>query len=94
MRIDRFEVKAKLEGDMLFCCNRDVPGVVGWIGSLLAEEELNIADMALGRDNRGGQAIMVISLDFAGIGCRAEPYCGVAPVSVGKEGEVLENEAA
>lgn len=63
VRIDPFEVKAKLEGDMLFCCNRDVPGVVGWIGSLLAEEKLNIADMALGRDNRGGQAIMVISLD-------------------------------
>ncbi len=63
VRIDRFEVKAKLEGDVLICCNRDVPGVVGWIGSLLAEEKLNIADMALGRDNRGGQAIMVISLD-------------------------------
>ena len=63
VRIDRFEVKAKLEGNMLFCCNRDIPGVVGWIGTLLAEEELNIADMALGRDIRGGQAIMVISLD-------------------------------
>ena len=63
VRVDRFEVKAKLEGDVLICCNRDVPGVVGWIGSLLAEEELNIADMALGRDSRGGQAIMMISLD-------------------------------
>ena len=63
VRIDRFEVKAKLERDVLICCNRDVPGVVGWIGTLLAAEELNIADMALGRDNRGGQAIMMISLD-------------------------------
>ena len=63
VRIDRFEVKAKLEGDMLFCCNRDVPGVVGWMGSLLAEADINIADMALGRESRGGRAIMVLNLD-------------------------------
>ncbi len=63
VRIDQFEVKAKLEGDMLFCCNRDVPGVVGWMGSLLAEAEANISDMALGRESQGGQAIMVINLD-------------------------------
>jgi D-3-phosphoglycerate dehydrogenase len=63
VRIDQFEVKAKLEGNMLFCCNRDVTGVVGWIGSLLADEEINIADMALGRESRGGRAIMVISVD-------------------------------
>jgi len=63
IRIDRFEVKAKLEGDMFFCCNRDVPGVVGWMGTLLAKEGINIADMALGRESRGGRAIMVLSLD-------------------------------
>ena len=63
VRIDRFEVNAKLEGNMLFCCNRDVPGVVGWMGSLLARNNINISDMALGRESQGGQAIMVINLD-------------------------------
>jgi D-3-phosphoglycerate dehydrogenase len=63
VRIDGFEVKAKLEGDMLFCCNRDVPGVVGWLGSLLAEEGINIADMALGREAPGRRAIMVLNVD-------------------------------
>lgn len=63
VRIDQFEVKAKLEGHMLFCCNRDVTGVVGWIGSLLADENINIADMALGRESLGGRAIMVLSVD-------------------------------
>lgn len=63
VRIDNIEVKAKLEGDMLVCCNRDVPGVVGWMGSLLAEANINIADMALGREKRGGKAIMVFNID-------------------------------
>lgn len=63
VRIDDFEVKAKLEGDMLFCCNKDVPGVVGHMGSLLAESGINIADMALGRKSRGGQAIMIFNID-------------------------------
>lgn len=63
LRIDQFEVKAKLEGDVLICCNKDAPGVVGTMGTLLAENGINIADMALGRESRGGRAIMVFNVD-------------------------------
>ena len=56
---------AKLEGDLLFCCNQDVTGVVGWMGSLLADANINIADMALGREKPGGRAIMVFNIDEA-----------------------------
>jgi D-3-phosphoglycerate dehydrogenase len=63
VRMDGFEVKAKLEGDMLFCCNEDAPGVVGWMGTLLSDAGVNIADMALGRERRGGRAIMVLNID-------------------------------
>jgi len=63
LRIDNFEVKAKLEGDVLICCNKDAPGVVGTMGTLLAENRINIADMALGRESRGGRAIMVFIVD-------------------------------
>ena len=65
IRIDGFEVKAKLEGHLLICCNKDEPGVVGWMGTLLAEQNINIADMALGRESRGGDAIMVFNIDEA-----------------------------
>jgi D-3-phosphoglycerate dehydrogenase len=63
LRIDEFEVKARLEGDVLICCNKDAPGVVGTMGTLLAENGINIADMALGRESRGGRAIMVFIVD-------------------------------
>ena len=63
IRIDAYEVKAKLEGHLLICCNKDEPGVVGWMGTLLAKQNINIADMALGRESRGGDAIMVFNID-------------------------------
>jgi D-3-phosphoglycerate dehydrogenase / 2-oxoglutarate reductase len=63
IRIDDVEVKAKLEGHMLFLGNRDVPGVVGHMGMLLADGGINIADMALGRKALGGEAIMVFNID-------------------------------
>ena len=63
LQIDQFEVKARLEGDVLICCNKDAPGVVGTMGTLLAENGINIADMALGRESRGGRAIMVFIVD-------------------------------
>lgn len=63
LQIDQYEVKAKLDGHMLICSNKDEPGVVGWMGTLLAEHGINIADMALGRESRGGKAIMVFNID-------------------------------
>ncbi len=63
LMIDQFEVKARLEGEVLICCNSDTPGVVGTMGTLLAENDINIADMALGRESRGGRAIMVFIVD-------------------------------
>ena len=48
---------------MIFLGNKDVPGVVGHMGNLLAANEVNIADMALGRKSAGGEAIMVFNID-------------------------------
>lgn len=63
IRLDEVEVKAKLQGHMIFLGNKDVPGVVGHMGNLLASNGINIADMALGRKSAGGEAIMVFNID-------------------------------
>jgi D-3-phosphoglycerate dehydrogenase len=41
----------------------DVPGVIGRIGTLFGEAGINIANMAVSRTNRGGKALMAVSLD-------------------------------
>jgi D-3-phosphoglycerate dehydrogenase len=48
---------------MLVARNQDVPGVIGFIGTMLGEAEVNIAGMFNGRGTIGGEALTVYSLD-------------------------------
>ncbi len=49
LHIDGIDVEAPLERDLIFLRNRDVPGVIGKVGTILGEAEINIADFSLGR---------------------------------------------
>jgi D-3-phosphoglycerate dehydrogenase / 2-oxoglutarate reductase len=48
---------------LLLLENRDRPGIVGFIGTLLGKHSVNIASMSLSRDSAGGQALTVLNLD-------------------------------
>jgi D-3-phosphoglycerate dehydrogenase len=50
------DVEAPLHGRLLCIRNQDVPGVIGRVGTLLAEHGINIANFALGRPRVGVQA--------------------------------------
>ncbi len=50
VRINKFYMEAVPEGHILILNNRDVPGVVGAVGMLLAKHGINIAGIELGRD--------------------------------------------
>ena len=50
-------------GVVLLMRNKDRPGIVGHIGTLLAKHKVNIASMSLSRDVAGGQAFTVLNLD-------------------------------
>jgi D-3-phosphoglycerate dehydrogenase / 2-oxoglutarate reductase len=51
------------EGVLLLLNNKDKPGMVGHLGTLLGEHGVNIASMSLNRDEAGGQALTVLNLD-------------------------------
>jgi D-3-phosphoglycerate dehydrogenase len=61
--IDGFVVEVVPEGEMLVVSNNDKPGVIGNIGTLLGDNNINIARMQFGREEEGGRAISVISID-------------------------------
>jgi D-3-phosphoglycerate dehydrogenase len=63
VRIDGYRVDAVPHGHMLVARNEDVPGVIGFIGSVLGEHDLNIAGMFNGRELIGGEALSVYNLD-------------------------------
>lgn len=63
VRFDEHHLEAKPEGVVLIMLNRDVPGVIGQVGTLLAAYEVNIGEWRLGRDKPGGEALSFINLD-------------------------------
>jgi D-3-phosphoglycerate dehydrogenase / 2-oxoglutarate reductase len=56
-------VEARPHGVVLVLENRDRPGMVGRIGTLLGEHGVNIATMSLSRNQAGGTALTVLNLD-------------------------------
>ncbi len=67
MRYNGIYVEAELIGTLLVIRNNDVPGVIGRIGTVLGEAQLNIANFALGRqvEGEGGEtrAVAVVQID-------------------------------
>ncbi len=63
IRIDGFRVEAVPEGYFLMLHNRDVPGVVGAVGTMLGQAKINIAGLELGRDRVGGMALSLVEVD-------------------------------
>ncbi len=51
------------EGNMLVIKNKDVPGIIGQIGTILGKNNINIAAMSFGRDEKGGLAFSVVNVD-------------------------------
>ena len=58
-------VEARPHGVILVLENTDRPGMVGRIGTLLGEHDVNIATMSLSRNQAGGTALTVLNLDSA-----------------------------
>src|SRR5246127_1354089 len=54
LSIDDIDVEAPLERNLIFLRNRDVPGVIGKVGTILGEHKINIADFSLGRQAGNG----------------------------------------
>ena len=49
LHVDGIDVEAPLEHNLVYMRNRDVPGVIGKVGSILGEHKINIANFSLGR---------------------------------------------
>lgn len=61
--IDGFRIEATPSGHMVLMHNKDVPGVIGRVGTILGESGVNISRFHLGRKERGGEAVAVIETD-------------------------------
>uniref|UniRef100_A0A0E0LVE6 D-3-phosphoglycerate dehydrogenase n=1 Tax=Oryza punctata TaxID=4537 RepID=A0A0E0LVE6_ORYPU len=58
-----YEVDVSLEGNLILCRQIDQPGMIGKVGNILGQRNVNISFMSVGRTFRGKQAIMAIGVD-------------------------------
>ncbi len=65
VRLYSTPVEIPISGTLLLLTNKDRPGIVGYLGTLLAKHKVNIANMSLSRDECGGHALTVLTLDSA-----------------------------
>jgi D-3-phosphoglycerate dehydrogenase / 2-oxoglutarate reductase len=63
VRVNGQPVEIVPEGVLFFMTNKDRPGIVGQLGTLMGRHHVNIANMSLSRDIAGGRALSVLSLD-------------------------------
>jgi D-3-phosphoglycerate dehydrogenase / 2-oxoglutarate reductase len=69
LQVDGIDIEAPLERNLIYMRNRDVPGVIGKVGTILGEESINIADFSLGRrsieqeSDQPREAIAVVHVD-------------------------------
>ncbi len=68
LSLDGIDIEAPLQGTLLTIHNRDVPGVIGRVGTILGDHKINIANFALGRSDRSqripqGNALAVVQID-------------------------------
>lgn len=63
VKVNKVYVEAIPDGYMLFINNNDKPGIVGAVGTILGEENINIASITFGREMPGGLAVSVVNID-------------------------------
>jgi len=62
-QVESFEVEIIPEGHMLVVFGKDKPGLVGHVGQVLGRNGINIGQMAFGREEAGGKAMVALNLD-------------------------------
>jgi D-3-phosphoglycerate dehydrogenase len=63
MRFNNFRIDMEPAGNYLVVSHEDRPGVVAAVSSALAQHDVNIAEIVLGRDAPRGMAVMLMEVD-------------------------------
>jgi D-3-phosphoglycerate dehydrogenase len=63
VQLGPYHLDTFMDGVMLIFTHRDVPGLIGFIGTIFGKHQVNIAQMTVGRQVPGGEAIAVLNLD-------------------------------
>ena len=63
VQIGPYHLDSFMDGIMVIFTHYDVPGLIGFIGTIFGKHQVNIAQMTVGRQQPGGEAIAILNLD-------------------------------
>ncbi|AWM38310.1 D-3-phosphoglycerate dehydrogenase [Gemmata obscuriglobus] len=63
VQLGPFRMEGYLDGVLLVFRHHDVPGLIGFVGTIFGKHKVNIAQMTVGRTSPGGEAIGILNLD-------------------------------
>jgi D-3-phosphoglycerate dehydrogenase len=63
VQLGPYRMEGYLDGVLLVFTHRDVPGLIGFVGTIFGQHGVNIAQMTVGRQTPGGEAIGILNLD-------------------------------
>lgn len=63
VQLGPFRMEGYLDGTLLVFTHRDAPGLIGFVGTIFGTHGVNIAQMTVGRQAPGGEAIGILNLD-------------------------------
>ncbi len=63
VQLGPFRMEGYLDGVMMLFNHQDVPGLIGFVGTIFGNHQVNIAQMTVGRQSRGGEAVGILNLD-------------------------------
>lgn len=63
VRLGPYRLDAPMDGNLLIFTHDDKPGLIGFLGTTMGRHGVNIAQMNVGREMPGGEAIGVVNLD-------------------------------
>lgn len=63
VQVSKYHMDVDPSGIVLVMLNKDTPGVIGQIGSILGQHHVNIGEWRLGRAEKGGDALSFVNLD-------------------------------
>jgi len=63
VQLGPYRMEGYLDGVMLVFTHNDVPGLIGFVGTIFGKHGTNIAQMTVGRVAPGGEAVGILNLD-------------------------------
>ncbi|QVQ51626.1 phosphoglycerate dehydrogenase [Spiractinospora alimapuensis] len=63
VEVNGYSVELEVAEHMAFYSYEDRPGIVGIVGRILGDRQVNIAGMQVSRDKQGGKALIILTVD-------------------------------